>query len=68
MATRTVATEPFLYSLGSLIDCREQLDWDARVRLEVTLPVGFPEERRAGVERYARAAVMAMADKVGRDE
>lgn len=67
----TVATEgstPFLYSLGSLIECREQMDWESRVRLEVTLPTGFPEERRAGVERYALAAVKAVADKIGRDE
>jgi hypothetical protein len=67
VTTVTAARAPFLYSFGDLIECREYLE-GGQVRLEVTLPAGFPEERRAGVERYALAAVRAMVDKIGRDE
>jgi hypothetical protein len=38
------------------------------VYLGIVLPPDFPEERRLGVIRYARAAVMAIEDKIGRDE
>jgi hypothetical protein len=38
------------------------------VYLGINLPPDFPEERRLGVIRYARAAVMAIENKIGRDE
>jgi hypothetical protein len=68
VATVTASQAPFLNSADDRIACwlidGEQL----RVSLEVLLPPGFPHERRPGVERYARAAVAAMAEKIGREE
>jgi hypothetical protein len=40
----------------------------AKVFIEVFLPPGTPEERRFMVERYAEAAVRAIAERAGRDE
>lgn len=40
----------------------------AKVTLEVLLPPGFPADRRLGVQRYAEAAVRAIAEKAGREE
>jgi hypothetical protein len=40
----------------------------AKVTLEVLLPPGFPADRRLGVQRYAEAAVKAVAERAGREE
>jgi hypothetical protein len=68
VATLTAAREPGLTSCGRRIECFSFADGHGLVRMEITLPDGFPEERRLGVERYALAAVTAMTDKIGRDE
>jgi hypothetical protein len=64
VATMT-ADQVAINSTGDRIACSVV---HPRVLLEVLLPAGFPQERRHGVERYACAAVAAMADKIGRDE
>jgi hypothetical protein len=68
MTTVTADRAPFLNSTDRMITCLAIEEGLLLVSREVELPPGFPQERRPGVERYALAAVAAMADKIGRDE
>lgn len=63
---RDLAPEAIL--AGDMIVYRVDSGTGAEVYLEVTLPPGFPEERRLGVIRYARAAAIAVAEKTRSQE
>jgi hypothetical protein len=68
VAAVTAVEEPLVCSSDEEIECLSCTAGGALVRVRIVLPRRFPEGRRLGVERYVRAAAIAMADKIGRDE
>jgi hypothetical protein len=68
VATVTATRARILRLSDGRVECLALVDGEFPVSLSVQLPPGYPEGRRHGVERYALAAVAAIADKIGRDE